>query len=246
MPTDNMTPQTSQPSQAAEVVRPLTGLTKRQQLENANKNIFVWVAIASAVLALSAVALQFLVREAMFNQKIISAQRTTNKTLEQSKENFSVLKSDVDELLADSSLAGLRVNPQDNSLQVVLDALPTSGDATSFSNSLYTKVLVGRSVSVNGISVGDLTGAAATAVMPTAPVTPVEGGVQPLPFNVGFTGNQQQVHGTIIDLEKVIRPIKLSQLSAQVEGGALKLNVTGETYYLPRSSISLGKESITP
>ena len=80
----------------------LTGLTKRQQLKKTNQNIFIWVTIAAVVLAFSVVALQFLVRQGLFNAKIIEEQQKTSRALDESKKNFDGLKKNVDGLLADA------------------------------------------------------------------------------------------------------------------------------------------------
>lgn len=234
MPEDNTkTPQ--KPAMPAA----LTGLTKRQQVEKANKNIFIWVAVAAVIVSLSAVFLQFLIREALFNGKVIDRQQATSKTLEQNKKNFEGLKSNIDALLADDSLAGLRVDPKDSSLQVILDALPTSGDTTSFSNSLYNKVLSRQGVTVSGVSVG----ADGASVAPVG-VTSAE--PQAMTFGASISGSPDQIRATLMDIEKVIRPINIRQLSVSVGSGTLEVNFQGETYFLPRSSVSLGKDTVKP
>lgn len=108
----------------------LTGLSKRQQLENTNKAIFLWVAAAAFVCTLSIVALQFIIRQGIFNIKIISAQQKTVDTLENNIQNAEGLKQNVNALLANQSLAKLRAAEGDTPFQVIIDALPTSGDTT--------------------------------------------------------------------------------------------------------------------
>lgn len=227
---------------------PLVGLTKRQQLDQTNRNIFIWVAIAGGVVALSLVLLQFLVKEALFNQKIITAQQKTVDTLEQNLTNAPKLKKNVDALLASNSLALLRANAQDSTLQVILDALPTTGDATTFSNSLYNRVLVRTGVQVSAVSVG--TQNDPSAALAPAPIV-ADGGSsaptpQPLPYAVTFNGTQAQVTDTLVSLEKVIRPISTKKMTVNASGNSLLVNLTGETYFMPKSTIDLGKTSIKP
>lgn len=242
MPEDNKSPQ--KPSLPAALV----GLTKRQQVEKTNKNIFIWVAVASVVLALSAVTLQFLVREALFNGKVISEQEKTSKTLEENKKNFVSLKREIDALLADDSLAALRVNPNDSALQVILDALPTNGDSTSFSNSMYNKILSRQGVSIAGVSVG---GASVAAAVPGAtPAVPAATGAtatpQILTFQASIAGSPDQIRAALLDIEKVIRPMAVRQISITAGGGQLEVSLQGDTYYLPRSTVALGKKTIKP
>ena len=226
----------------------LVGLTKRQQLKKTNQVIFMWVAAAAVVLAFSIVALQFLVRQGLFNGKIISEQQKTERALEDSKKNFDGLKRNVDALLADTDLAILRANPSDNTLQVILDALPTTGDPTTFANSLYSKVLPKSGVSITDVSVTTAAAGAATAV--PAATTPVVaaagGGTQPLPFDVSIAGAPEQVKNTLMDMEKVIRPMVVRQLNVTVNGSQLNTNIVGETYYLPRTKVELGDKVIKP
>ena len=219
----------------------LVGLTKRQQLKKTNQNIFVWVTVAAVVLAFSAVALQFLVRQGLFNNKIISQQQKTSRALDESKKNFGGLKRNVDALLADSKLSALRVNPTDSSLQVVLDALPTSGDPTTFSNSLYNKILSRQGVTITGVNVGAVGMSDPSAAAPAA--TP-NGETQVLPFEASFIGNPDQLRNTLLDVEKTIRPVVVRQMSIAVGEAQLELTMQGETYYLPRSTVKLGDKTI--
>ncbi len=240
MPESN-TPQT--PQKAADQSA-LTGLSKRQQLKKTNQNIFIWVTVAAVVLAFSVVALQFLIRQGLFNNKIIGEQQKTVRALDESKKNFDGLKRNVDALLADSKLSALRANPEDNSLQVVLDALPTSGDPTSFSNSLYNKILPRHGVTINAVSAGV---AGATDPAAAATPTPVAGSeALPLPFNISFIGNADQLRNTLMDIEKTIRPMVIRQVNISAGEGQIEVSAQGETYYLPRSTVKLGEKTIKP
>ena len=240
MPESNTPPA---PQKAADQAA-LTGLTKRQQLKKTNQNIFIWVTVAAVVLAFSIVALQFLIRQGLFNGKIIGEQQKTSRALEQSIKNFDGLKRNVDGLLADTKLSALRVNPNDSSLQVVLDALPTSGDPTSFSNSLYNKVLSRQGVTINAVTVGAEGGTADPNAAPAA-ATATEG-AQPLPCNVSLVGNADQLRGTLLDMEKTIRPIVVRQMNISVGEGFLEVTAQGETYYLPKTTVKLGEKQIKP
>lgn len=238
------TANTNEAPQKPDAPASLVGLTKRQQLKQTNKNIFVWVAGAAVVLSFSIVALQFIVRQGLFNNKIITEQQATNKALDQSKANFSGLKHNVDALLADNKLAALRANPSDSSLQVVLDALPTTGDPTTFSNSLYNKILSRQGVTISGVNVGSV--GVADGSTTVAPEASGSGAPQPLVFGAAIAGSPDQIRLTLLDIEKVIRPIVVRQLNITVNGALIQANIEGETYYLPRSTVSLGDKSIKP
>lgn len=245
-----MANETSPPSSPAP-----TALNKRQQVQKANKAIFLWVAIAAAIVTLSLVALQFLVRQAIFNAQIIKEKSATNSTLVQNIENAAQLKKNVDALLADDRLANVKANESDNNLKVILDALPTNGDTTSISNSLYTQVLNRSGITVEAISVGDP--AAAAAVAPVAPavapvpVTDVNASAAPAPVPVPFTvsarGDVVQATNALLDLQKVIRPFNLTNLQiTAADDKKLNLSIKGETYYLQASSVKIGQKELRP
>ena len=224
----------------------LVGLTKRQQLKKTNKTIFIWVAVAATVFAFSAVALQFLIRQGLFNNKIIGEQQATNRALDESKANVEGLKRNVDALLADTSLAVLRANPSDSSLQVILDALPTTGDSTTFSNSLYNKILSRQGVSISNVTVGVSGVTDAAAVAPATGAAAGASATQILPFSVSISGSPDQIRNTFMDIEKVIRPMIVRQVNITVSDSQLSTNITGETYYLPRSTVSLTDKTVKP
>lgn len=224
----------------------LTGLTKRQQLQHANKTTFIWVAAAGIILSLSIVALQFLIREGIFNQRIISKKQQANSTLAQNIENVKELKQNVDALLANESLAKLRANPSDSALQVILDALPTTGDATTLSNSLYSRVLNRDGATISAVSSG-IEGAADPAVTGGTPSgVGVSSGAQSVPFTVVFNGRRDQVRNTLVSMEKSIRPLKALTLKLEAAENNLNVTLMGETYFLPKSTVEVQTESIKP
>lgn len=224
------------------------GLTKREQIEKSGKTIFIWVAVAGVVVSLAIVLMQFLVRQALFNQKVINQKQVTSKVLDSNLVNVDGLKRNVDALLVNTSLSQLRVREQDSVLQVIPDALPSSGDPVSFSNSLYNKILQRSGAAINGVSVG-AQGVGTTTIAPDSEAT--QSGSLPtpiaLPFSFTATGSLEQIARTLSDMDKVIRPVVVTQLKISAgEGGVLTTVVTGETYYLPSVNIELGKTPVKP
>lgn len=226
----------------------LTGLKKRQQIAQANKTIFIWTAVAAVAVSFCAVALQFLIREGMFNQKIINAKSATNRTLEANLTTADQLKSNVEALLANTDLAVVRTENTDNNLEVILDALPTDGDATSFATSLQTKVLVQSHASVTALSTkGQFSGdgsssdsgdsAASSSLSTTATA---------LPFSAQIGGNYQEIKNTLVDVSRTIRPINITSLEIKGKDANLDVVIGGDTYYQPAATVSLGSKEIKP
>ncbi len=225
----------------------LTGLKKRQQIANANKMIFVWVIVASVAIAFCGVTMQFLIRQAIFNQKIIGAKLETQSTLSKNLDNVNKLKENVDALQADTRLAKVKANPEDTNLKVVLDALPTSDDRTALGASLQQVILPKSGVDTSDIATvaaggsesaaTDLTSTSVSATASTAPTAD---------FTFASTGDYDRIKTMLGDLERTIRPINVKKLSLQSTDGRVKATVEGVTYYSPQQTVQLGKKTLKP
>ena len=233
---------------AANSNKQLTGLKKRQQITNANKLIFIWVIVAAVALSICGVGIQFLFRQASFNQKIISAKATTQSTLASNIDNAKELKKKVDNLLADTNLASVRANPSDTTLKVVLDALPTSEDSAAFASSLQQNVLSKSGVSINELSTIGQSGEAAVVTGEEVPADEAAVSTTALTtgFNFGATGGYDQIKNMLYDLERTIRPVNVTVLSLTGTDSTLRVTASGVTYYLPERTVELGKRTIKP
>lgn len=222
--------------------RQLTGLKKRQQIASANKMIFVWVIAASVAIAFCGVTMQFLVRQAIFNQKIIGAKLDTQGTLSRNLENINKLKQNVDNLQADTRLASVKANPEDTNLKVVLDALPTTDDRTALGASLQQVILPKSAVNTTDIT----TISSADASTADASTTASTAGAPEANFVFASTGDYEKIKTMLGDLERTIRPMNVKMLALQSVEGQLKATVTGVSYYSPQQTVQLGKKTIKP
>lgn len=229
--------------------RKLTGLKKRQQIDKANKTMFVWVAVASVVVAFALVAAQFMFKQAAFNQKIISAKSETRETLESNLKTADALKEEVNKLIANSALSSSKPKSssapgapaaKSNNLQVVLDALPTENDPAALTASLQHAVLDQSGVSIERLSAtsGDIIG---ENIAVAANDQPVE-----MPFNMVINGNYEQIKRAFTDMERVIRPMTIKTITIQGSDNQLRATIDGVTYYLPAKTVDLTTETIKP
>ena len=228
----------------------MSGVRKRQQIKNTNKRIFIWLAVASVIVSICLVAMQFLVRELLYNQKVISKKSDTNRTLVQNVEQAKVLQKNINALLADDKLNALKYEAETTettALNVILDALPVNGDATAFANSLQAVVLPRSGVSIRELNTTSIEDplAAGTEEVPAANGAASE--VVSLPFTAGFGGKYGDIQKALVDMSHVIRPINLSELSIRADDeGALQVNIAGVTYYLPARAVDVRMEPLTP
>lgn len=245
-PTDQSQQTAAQPEQVA-----MTGVRKRQQIQNTNKRIFLWLAGAAVIVSICLVALQFLVREFMFNQTVISKKADTNKTLVQNIEQANELQKNINALLANENLNALKYEAETTettALNVILDALPTDGDATAFANSLQAVVLPRSGVSLRELDTTSLEDPLALQSETAIGVAPAADTATTLtlPFSAGFSGKYENVQQALIDMARVIRPINLTELAIRADdNNLLQVDIAGVTYYLPAKTVEVRMEPIT-
>lgn len=219
--------------------RGLTGVRKRQQIEGTNKQIFIWVAIASVIVSFCIVGLQLIGREFLFNLKVIGAKQEASQTLAHNIDAAKELRTNIDALISDSNLSAVkRQGSEASNLTVVLDALPTNGDPTSFADSLQNTILPLSGVAINELSTSrDQIGGEESSDSSK----PHE-----LPFTAGFSGDATQAKRALEDISRVIRPIQPLSMNIRASEGALQVSVEGVTYYLPVRAVEVQTRTLNP
>jgi Tfp pilus assembly protein PilO len=218
----------------------LTGLRKRQQIAKANKTMFLWVVGASVIISFCAVGVQFMFKQALFNGEVISAKSLANSTLQQNLENAGTLQNNVNALIGNSNLSSVRLNDDQSNLEVVLDALPARVDTAAFAASLQQTVLSPSGVFIDGLTVpsADVSFEEAPGELPAEP--------QERLFNVVIQGNYNQVSNALKDIQKVIRPINVKNVSIQGSDKSLRVTLDGVTYYQPAKTVNIQMKTIKP
>lgn len=223
--------------------RTITGFKKREQIQKANKTMFLWVIAASAAIVVCFVLALSLARQLAFNQKVISVKGETNNTLNQNRETFETIKTEVNKLISDKRLSDLRVSDTDTALQVVIDALPTSDDRAALATSLQQVVLSRSGVTIDSIRVTDDSGAATIDAEdePADATTPQE-----ITFDVVIVGNYAQVSQAVTDMEKSIRPFSVQRMQIDGSGNQLRVSLQAKTFYLPAKTVNVKQEALKP
>lgn len=216
----------------------ITGVKKRQQIKEANKMTFVWIAIASIAVVLCLVISQFLVRQLWFNQKVINERSNTQSTLDKNLKNYEELKKSVGKLLANEqlNLPEVKANPDDKALKIVLDALPVTNDGTVLGSSLLQVILPKSGVSVSEMRSGadSLAGVV------------VEDLGNSIPFSFIVNSNYSQSENMLKDIERSIRPISVTELIMQGDDAKLTVEVKGVSYFSPEKSVELKSKVVSP
>jgi hypothetical protein len=216
----------------------LTGLKKRQQIEVAGHMMFIWVAIAAVAVSFCVATGQFLFTKWDYNNKILDKKYTTSQTLANNIVNAQKLKEEVDKLTASQELASIKTNPEDSNTKSVLDALPTAFDPTALATSLQQVVLSRSGVSIESISVPpDVDVSAGQATAGTK-------GVQEIKFGFVVTGTYDKIKQLMIDLDRTVRPMKLTNLALTGSDANLRASFDFVTYYQPAQTIKVSEELV--
>lgn len=234
--------------------QPLTGVKKRQEIDNTRKQVFIWTAAASAAVVVCIMVGINLFQRISYQNKVNDELGKTEKTMQQNVTNAKSVRRQVDQLKSKTSrtLSLDQLKTADSTVfQVVLDALPTSNDAVDLSSSLQREILSGSGVSIESINVDGINSASTTdsngettdsesgstkgGSMPTA---------QPITFTVNFTGTYDQVNQALKDIERTIRPIVINKLSIQGSDSKLEVTINATTYYSPSVNFEMGEKEV--
>lgn len=224
----------------------LTGLKKRQQIELAGRYMFIWVVAAAVAVSFCIATGQYLFTKWEYNNKILGAKYKAADTLGKNITAATELKKQVDALVANSDLASVKTNPDDSTTKSVLDALPISNDTAALATSLQQAILNRSGVTVESITVppeveigteaGDAEAAAATAPTGAQP--------QEVKFSFVVSGSFDKIKTLTSDLERTIRPIKVTAVIMNGNDANLRASFEAITYYQPAKSVNATEETV--
>lgn len=222
-----------------ETSRPgLTGVKKRQQIQQANKTVFIWVSIAAVVVTIAIVLAQFMVKQFIFNNQILGYESTAADNLKASIDAYEPLKKSVANLTANQDLTVLRVSPSDNAVQVVIDAMPTVDDRIALAASLQQVILARSGAKIDGFSFMQ---SANTTTVATANTS-----YQEITFGVQATGPYDTIRKLLDDIHHSLRPISVTSLKLSGASSNMQVQIQATTYYaLPRTA-DIKTKTITP
>lgn len=193
--------------------------TKRDKITKAGSTVFVAVAIAAVILAVTAVTMRFLWQRKTYNDRAISAKTEARDKLQTNASNIDSLLEQFPEL--DSS------NPNS---KTILHALPPVYDYPALVTSLdYLAQLSG--VQLSGGAGADNS---ASAVRQSDVSTPLE-----IPLQLEVTGSYAAVEKFIQNLERSIRPVVITSLSYSGTNDDLTATIQATTYYQPVRSLEV-------
>lgn len=233
-----------------------TGLRKRSQIAKANRTMFIWVASMSALVMISLVVSYHLILTIGFNARVTNERTQTISNLKKSNDNVKELKSQILALDANENLIAVKANSEDQAIQVVLDALPSTSNPLSFGASLQTILLVGPAgINVKSILVesgGEAAQENEQSSDDTQSQDDVGSGsntdsantVGQINFTFVVEGPEVSLQEVIQRLEKSIRTAYVDSFSVQRQGDVNEMSVNGHVFYQLEKTADLEKKVV--
>lgn len=228
-----------------------TALRKRQQIANANRMMFLWVAGASVLVGITLVASLFLLQKAWFNEKVLAEKAKTASTLTKNNEAVSNLKDQVRVLNTNQALKDSMNTNESQPVQAVLDALPADANSSALGASLQEKFLNDGALTIESLSVDPVVGVESntdSAVKDASSSSAVASDHQ-ITFRFAVSAdasNASALKSLLQKLERSIRAIDLTSLNIETQGSKLLLTVEGRSFYEPAKTVDLKDKTVKP
>ena len=210
------------------------------QIDKSNTVIIASIAIASASLVFSLVAIHALWGQANYNKRVIQAKEktvdqvnTNLESLDSLKNSYQVFVSQPTNIIGGSS-ATTGDRDGDNA-KITLDAMPSIYDFPG-TISGFSKVLSGKSftdLKITGID-EEVSSSANTA-----------SAVTPVPLQISVMGSIEGAQELLKILDLSIRPVKAKSINFTGDSaGKLTITIQSDTYYQPKKKFEVNTEVI--
>lgn len=226
-----------------------TAIRKRQQIANANRMMFMWVAVVSVVVGFAIVASIFLVQKAWFNEKVLGEKSNTASILVKNNELISSLKDEVRVLNTNEALKSSMAVGETQPIQVVLDALPSDANSSAFGSSLQEKFLNDSALTVEALNVDPVAGVESKEDTNVQDASASQSSGREIKFHFSVSvasANASALKDLLKRLESSIRAIDLTALSVETQGTRLVMTADGRAYYEPAKTVELKDKMVKP
>lgn len=223
-------------------------IRKRTQIAKANRTMFIWVAAVSALVGFALVGSLFLIQKAVFNEKILSEKDKTVSVLKSNNANISELESQVRILDNNQALIDSKAKPDDQAIQVILDALPSEANSLALGASLQNKLLANvDGLSIDSLQVDPVVGVESLSLDQTAQdASAASTGPTEIAFRFAVSGSEAALKEVLNRLERSIRAIDIISLRIENQGDKRVLNVQARAFYEPTRVIELKDKTVKP
>jgi len=228
-----------------------TAIRKRQQITNANRMMFIWVAAISALVGIAIVASLFLLQKAWFNEKVLAEKSRTASILVENNRVVEELKNEVRVLNTNEALQSSMAPGETQPIQVVLDALPAEANSSALGSSLQEKFLNDPALTIESLNVDPVAGVESQADLnvqdASSSVAVPDSNQIDFRFSVSTGSDDPNALKSLLQrLERSIRAIDLTTLSIETQGSRLLLTVEGRAFYEPSKTVELKDKTVKP
>lgn len=222
-------------------------IRKRSQIAKANKTMFIWIAVASALVGAAIVVSFFLVQKVIFNEALLALKQTTVSNLNNNNEVAPDLVSQVQVLDTNQALILSKANENDQAVQVILDSLPSDANSLALGASLQNKLLAGVPglISVESLQVNPILGVESLTSDTTIDAS-TGAPVNEITFRIVVKGSQDALKTVLQNFERSIRLITILSLQTEAQSDGQLMTITAKAYYEPAKSIELRTEVKNP
>ncbi|MBC7868856.1 hypothetical protein H7X69_01590 [Candidatus Saccharibacteria bacterium] len=224
-------------------------IRKRTQIAKANRTMFLWVAAISAVVGFALVGSLFLVQKAVFNEKILSEKDKTVSILKSNNANISELEAQVRILDNNQALIDSKAKPDDQAIQVILDALPSDANSLALGASLQNKLFANiEGLSIDSLQVDPVVGVESFSTdLTLQDASTVSASGQPeVAFRFTVSGSEVALKEALSRLERSIRAIDIISLRIENQGNKRVLSVQARAFYEPTRVVELKDKTVKP
>lgn len=223
-------------------------IRKRNQIAKANRTMFLWIAIASALVGAAVVVSIFFAQQLIYNEKVLAEQGKTVETLKHNNSVAEELQDEIRVIDTNVDLAKVKANDADQALQVILDALPSDANSLALGASLQNKLLTGVP-GLQPIQTLQVTPVAGIEADEDAAVE-VDEGVEAIEnsitFNFAIVGTEEALHQVLNNLERSIRTIEITSLRVENQAdGTLLMTVSARAFYEPEVKLELKDKAVS-
>ena len=209
--------------------------------------MFLWIAVASALIGAAVVVSIFFGKQLLYNEKVLSEQQKTVTTLKANNNAVTGLEDEIRILDTNQDLASVKANDDDQTLQVVLDALPSDANSLALGASLQNKLLAG----IDGLdAIQTLQVTPVVGVESQEATTMVDAGTDEtignaIDFSFQVTGTQSALKKALENLEHSIRTIEVTSVTIENQaGGKLAMTVRARAFYEPAVNLELKDKAV--
>lgn len=229
-----------------------TALRKRQQIANANRMMFIWVAAISAVVGIAIVGSVFLFKIASFNEEVLKIKGDTAKTLITNNKNIPDLEDEIRQMNTNQALIDSMAPNQTQPIRVVLDALPSDANSSAFGASLQEKFLKDPALRVESLTVDPVAGVESQSsanIENAASASDDKASSHEITFRFSVSAdinNANALRDLLKRLERSIRAIDIINLKIETQGARIVLAVEGRAFYEPAKTSELKEKTVKP